>query len=48
MVVARRRRLLRRVGLTAGSLAVLAGCGGPTAQYVSNSDAGFFLKVPNS
>jgi hypothetical protein len=32
----------------AGAVVVIAGCGGPSAQYVSNSDEGFFLKFPTT
>ena len=35
------------MGLTAAVAPALAACGGPSAQYVSNSDEGFFLKFPN-
>jgi hypothetical protein len=45
MVTARRRAL---AGLLAVAAVVIAGCGGPSAQYVANSDEGFFLKFPTT
>jgi hypothetical protein len=36
------------VGLAAAAVVMAAGCGGPSAQYVANSDEGFFLKFPNT
>jgi hypothetical protein len=45
MIPGRRRAL---TAVIAAALVVIAGCGGPSAQYVANSDEGFFLKFPNS
>jgi hypothetical protein len=48
MVASRRHARTTVMTLVAASVLALAACGGASAQYVANSDEGFFLKFPKS